>query len=256
MANPQPQGFLATPPGGKGSGVLVLHAWWGLNETIKAFCNRLADAGFVAFAPDLYHGKIADDIPDAEALMRALKKSRAGPGRHHCGNTIPRESRRFVQGRTGGHRLLARRHACAGYLCPPTRSTFVPWSCITATRRASTSAPPGPPTLVTSRRRTILRRCLYRSGTDHPRACLHRRAGTDDPRRRPPGNLPSLPPAPVTGLPSPIARMPTTKRPPTWPGIAPSPSSRDRRGMTCRARRPQVGARRPQNDRFRARTHL
>ncbi len=72
MTQSQPQGFLASPPTGKGSGVLVLHAWWGLNDTIKAFCTRLAEFGFVAFAPDLYHGKIADTIPDAEALGTAL----------------------------------------------------------------------------------------------------------------------------------------------------------------------------------------
>lgn len=72
MMHPQPQGFLAVPPAGKGPGVLVLHAWWGLNDTIKAFCNRLAQAGFVAFAPDLYHGKVADTIPAAEALGSAL----------------------------------------------------------------------------------------------------------------------------------------------------------------------------------------
>ncbi len=72
MTHSQPQGFLAVPPSGKGPGVLVLHAWWGLNETIKAFCTRLADAGFAAFAPDLYHGKVADTIPGAEALVRAL----------------------------------------------------------------------------------------------------------------------------------------------------------------------------------------
>jgi carboxymethylenebutenolidase len=30
--------------------VLVLHAWWGLNDTMKAFCNRLAESGFTAFA--------------------------------------------------------------------------------------------------------------------------------------------------------------------------------------------------------------
>jgi carboxymethylenebutenolidase len=52
--------------------VLVLHAWWGLNDTVKAFCTRLAQSGFVAFAPDLYHGKVADTIPGAEALGRAL----------------------------------------------------------------------------------------------------------------------------------------------------------------------------------------
>ncbi|MCC6455916.1 MAG: dienelactone hydrolase family protein [Caldilineaceae bacterium] len=72
MPNVQPEGFLALPPGGTGSGVLVLHAWWGLNDTMKAFCTRLAEAGFIAFAPDLYHGKIADTIAGAEALGAAL----------------------------------------------------------------------------------------------------------------------------------------------------------------------------------------
>lgn len=72
MTHTQPQGFLAVPSTGKGSGVLVLHAWWGLNNSIKACCTRLADAGFIAFAPDLYHGKVADNIPEAEALGQAL----------------------------------------------------------------------------------------------------------------------------------------------------------------------------------------
>ena len=72
MTHPQPQGFLAVPPTGKGPGVLVLHAWWGLNDTIKAFCTQLAESGFVAFAPDLYHGKVADTIADAETLGKAL----------------------------------------------------------------------------------------------------------------------------------------------------------------------------------------
>jgi carboxymethylenebutenolidase len=39
---------------------------------MKAFCTRLAEAGFVAFAPDLYHGKVADNIADAETLGHAL----------------------------------------------------------------------------------------------------------------------------------------------------------------------------------------
>jgi carboxymethylenebutenolidase len=39
-----------------------------LNEDIKAFCDRLADAGFVALALDLYHGKTASTIPEAEVL--------------------------------------------------------------------------------------------------------------------------------------------------------------------------------------------
>ena len=72
MKDPQPQGFLAVPPTGKGPGVLVLHAWWGLNDTMKAFCTQLAESGFVAFAPDLYHGQVADNIADAETLGSAL----------------------------------------------------------------------------------------------------------------------------------------------------------------------------------------
>jgi carboxymethylenebutenolidase len=72
MQNIQPDGYLAIPPTGKGNAVLVLHAWWGLNDTMKSFCRRLAESGFVAFAPDLYHGKIADNIADAENLSSAL----------------------------------------------------------------------------------------------------------------------------------------------------------------------------------------
>jgi carboxymethylenebutenolidase len=72
MSTTQPDGYLAMPAAGKGSAVLVLHAWWGLNDTIKAFCNRLAEAGFVVFAPDLYHGKVTDQIAEAEILGSVL----------------------------------------------------------------------------------------------------------------------------------------------------------------------------------------
>ena len=72
MPQTQPDGYLAVPPTGKGDGVLVLHPWWGLNDTVKAFCTRLAKSGFIAFAPDLYHGKVADNIADAETLAKAL----------------------------------------------------------------------------------------------------------------------------------------------------------------------------------------
>jgi carboxymethylenebutenolidase len=77
MPYSQPDGYLAIPPTGKGSTVLVLHAWWGLNDTMRAFCTRLAESGFVAFAPDLYHGKVADTIADAETLSNALDTNQA-----------------------------------------------------------------------------------------------------------------------------------------------------------------------------------
>ena len=72
MEHAQPDGHLAIPPAGTRRPVLVLHAWWGLNDTIRAVCSRLADAGFVAFAPDLYHGQVATDIAGAESLGQAL----------------------------------------------------------------------------------------------------------------------------------------------------------------------------------------
>lgn len=72
MTHPQPQGFLAVPSVGSGRGVLVLHAWWGLNDTIRRLCTQLAESGFTAFAPDLYHGKHADTIADAETLSSAV----------------------------------------------------------------------------------------------------------------------------------------------------------------------------------------
>jgi carboxymethylenebutenolidase len=75
MSHTQPDGYLALPPTDRAPGVLVLHAWWGLNDTIKAVCTRLADSGFVAFAPDLYHGRVTDQIAEAETLGAALDRN-------------------------------------------------------------------------------------------------------------------------------------------------------------------------------------
>jgi carboxymethylenebutenolidase len=65
-------GYLAKPPHGSGPGVLVLHAWWGLTEPFQQVCDQLAQAGFVALAPDLYHGKTTASVEEAEALVEAL----------------------------------------------------------------------------------------------------------------------------------------------------------------------------------------
>jgi carboxymethylenebutenolidase len=60
--------YLAAPDGG-GPGVLVLHAWWGLKPFFKQVCDRLAEQGFTALAPDLYQGRIATTIDEAKAFM-------------------------------------------------------------------------------------------------------------------------------------------------------------------------------------------
>ncbi len=65
-------GYLAIPKNSSGPGVVVLHAWWGLTEPFQRVCDRLAEAGFVALAPDLYHGKTTASIEEAEALGAAL----------------------------------------------------------------------------------------------------------------------------------------------------------------------------------------
>jgi carboxymethylenebutenolidase len=74
MTNSQPDGYLAVPSAGEGRGVLVLHAWWGLNDTVREVCDRLAESGYLAFAPDLYQGQIATTIPEAERLSGKIFK--------------------------------------------------------------------------------------------------------------------------------------------------------------------------------------
>lgn len=61
--------YAAHPSQGSGPGVLVLHAWWGLNGFFQRLCDRLAEQGFVALAPDLYAGKLAGTIDEAQALI-------------------------------------------------------------------------------------------------------------------------------------------------------------------------------------------
>jgi carboxymethylenebutenolidase len=52
-------------------GVVVLHPWWGLNKDVTAYADRLAAAGFVVAAPDLFDGQVASTIEDAERLSSA-----------------------------------------------------------------------------------------------------------------------------------------------------------------------------------------
>jgi len=55
-------------PHGARSGVVVLHAWWGLNDDVVRYADRLAAAGRAVIAPDMFGGQVATEIADAERL--------------------------------------------------------------------------------------------------------------------------------------------------------------------------------------------
>jgi carboxymethylenebutenolidase len=68
------QGYLAAPEGaGPHKAVVVIQEWWGLNEHIQDVARRFAAEGYVALAPDLYHGQVADEPDDARRLSMDLQ---------------------------------------------------------------------------------------------------------------------------------------------------------------------------------------
>src|SRR5437867_380099 len=69
-ANGPARGYLALPEAAKAPGVLVLHAWWGLNDFFKGVCDRLANGGFVALAPDLNNGTVLSTVQEAEEFQK------------------------------------------------------------------------------------------------------------------------------------------------------------------------------------------
>jgi len=73
-------GYLATPASGSGPGVVVIQEWWGLVPHIEDVCDRFAAEGFVALAPDLYHGTTVPVTEPDEAgkQMMAMKLDQAG----------------------------------------------------------------------------------------------------------------------------------------------------------------------------------
>ena len=79
MTNQPHNRYLAVPQSGTGPGVLVLHAWWGLNDFFREFCDRLANAGFVALAPDLYSGRVARTVEEAERLREGWDEAQVVP---------------------------------------------------------------------------------------------------------------------------------------------------------------------------------
>ena len=66
-------GDLAEPSGsGKAPALIVVQEYWGVNDHVRSLVDRFAREGFVALAPDLYHGKTTTDAAEAMTLMQAL----------------------------------------------------------------------------------------------------------------------------------------------------------------------------------------
>jgi carboxymethylenebutenolidase len=71
------RGYLATPEAGRGPAVVVIQEWWGLVPHIEDLVERLAREGFIAIAPDLYHGKKTTSPDDAAKMLMELDVERA-----------------------------------------------------------------------------------------------------------------------------------------------------------------------------------
>src|SRR4051812_2572997 len=69
--------YVAGPDGATAPGVVVLHAWWGLNEDLQRYADRLAADGFSVVAPDMFGGRVADTIEDAERLASSADDGNA-----------------------------------------------------------------------------------------------------------------------------------------------------------------------------------
>src|SRR4026208_129970 len=84
-------GCLVRPAAGSGPGVVVIQEWWGLDSGIKEMAERLGRAGFVALAPDLYHGELAghDEMDKAAELMQRLPPDRAARDMSGAGGYLP-----------------------------------------------------------------------------------------------------------------------------------------------------------------------
>ncbi|MBL8063560.1 MAG: dienelactone hydrolase family protein [Anaerolineales bacterium] len=74
------QGHLARPEGkGPFPALIVIQEWWGLDNQTKSIADRFAMEGYLAFAPDLYHGELAQ-LGDGDTAMKLVQKY--GPNAH------------------------------------------------------------------------------------------------------------------------------------------------------------------------------
>src|SRR5262245_43339426 len=71
------EGYLALPAGGSGPAAIVVQEWWGLVPHIRSVTDRFAAAGFVALAPDMFHGVQTTEPGEAGKLLMGLAMDQA-----------------------------------------------------------------------------------------------------------------------------------------------------------------------------------
>ncbi|HET7261832.1 MAG TPA: dienelactone hydrolase family protein [Casimicrobiaceae bacterium] len=132
------EAWLARPPGAPGTGVVVLMEVFGLTPWLRSVCERFARAGYLALAPDLYHGDRFDyaDRDAARARARLLDDDAAMTDVGASIDALASEGARddgiavigfcmggrlaFLANATLGHRLAASLSFYGGGIAPST----------------------------------------------------------------------------------------------------------------------------------------
>jgi carboxymethylenebutenolidase len=70
-------GYFAEPDADSVPGLVVLHEWWGLDDSMKRMVNRFAEDGFLAISPDLYHGDTTEQPDEAQQKLMAMNMEQA-----------------------------------------------------------------------------------------------------------------------------------------------------------------------------------
>lgn len=98
--------YLVLPPGKAGPmpAVVVIHEWWGLNDHVKHWADRLAADGYAALAVDLYGGAVATTPDEAMAAMKAVDAAK--------GKAMLAAAHRFLR---DDPRILAPRRGVIGW---------------------------------------------------------------------------------------------------------------------------------------------
>jgi carboxymethylenebutenolidase len=91
-------GYLA---GTSGPGVIVIQEWWGLVPHIKDIADRFAAEGFVALAPDMYHGEVTSEPDLAGKLLMSMNLATAGKDLSGAVDALQERTGRSKVGATG-----------------------------------------------------------------------------------------------------------------------------------------------------------